>query len=97
MEQTQHIFRFHYRVTGQVQGVGFRYRAYYAARGLGLTGWVQNQWDDSVELEVQGTRADIGRLLEAVAAGRYVSITGIHRQEIPLVPDERSFVIRDDG
>jgi len=31
--------RYHVIFYGQVQGVGFRYRAYYAAYQLGLTGW----------------------------------------------------------
>ena len=43
-----------YTITGQVQGVGFRYRARYAAQTLDLTGWVQNEDDGSVTLEVQG-------------------------------------------
>ena len=33
--------RYHVIFYGQVQGVGFRYRAYYAAYQLGLTGWVR--------------------------------------------------------
>ena len=49
--------------TGSVQGVGFRYRAYHAAMGLGLTGWVQNRWDGSVLMEVQGSEAEIDRLI----------------------------------
>ena len=32
-----------YSIEGQVQGVGFRYRARYAAQSLALTGWVQNE------------------------------------------------------
>ena len=31
-----------YSIEGQVQGVGFRYRARYAAQTLELTGWVEN-------------------------------------------------------
>ena len=37
-----------YSIEGQVQGVGFRYRARYAAQSLGLTGWVENEDDGSV-------------------------------------------------
>ena len=44
--------REHICFTGYVQGVGFRYRALYAARGLGLTGWVQNLWDGRVEMNM---------------------------------------------
>ena len=43
-----------YIITGQVQGVGFRYRARYAAQTLDLTGWAQNEDDGSVTLEAQG-------------------------------------------
>ena len=42
---------------GRVQGVGFRYTAKHLARSLGLTGWVENQWDGTVLLEVQGREA----------------------------------------
>ena len=50
--------RYHVIFYGQVQGVGFRYRAYYAAYQLGLTGWVRNCWDETVEMEVQGDQKD---------------------------------------
>ena len=53
------IVRKHMRFTGRVQGVGFRYRAKYAANGMGITGWVRNEWDGSVEMEAQGTEKQI--------------------------------------
>ena len=52
----QGTVRRRYTITGQVQGVGFRYRARYAAQTLDLTGWAQNEDDGSVTLEVQATR-----------------------------------------
>ena len=48
--------RKHFYFSGRVQGVGFRYRSYYIAQSMGLTGWVRNLWDDRVEMELQGTR-----------------------------------------
>lgn len=39
---------------GRVQGVGFRYTAKYLANSLNLVGWVQNEWDGTVTMEVQG-------------------------------------------
>ena len=39
------IVRKHIYFSGQVQGVGFRYRAKNAARANDLTGWVDNLWD----------------------------------------------------
>ena len=47
----EHV-RYHMIVSGRVQGVGFRYRVSHAANALGLTGWVTNCWNDTVELEV---------------------------------------------
>ena len=37
---------------GRVQGVGFRYYAVQKANQLGLTGWVKNLYDGSVEMKV---------------------------------------------
>ena len=52
------MIRQHYIFKGEVQGVGFRYTAQYLAQSLGLTGWVKNNWDDSVEMEVQGAATE---------------------------------------
>ena len=46
--------RLHLRITGRVQGVFYRVTAQRAARQLGLTGWVKNRDDGSVELVVEG-------------------------------------------
>ena len=51
---------------GYVQGVGFRYRARQAAQMLGCTGWVKNEWDGSVSMEIQGSETDIDRVIEAI-------------------------------
>lgn len=52
------------RVTGRVQGVGYRYSACQEARRLGLGGWARNCDDGSVELWAQGD----GEALDAFAA-----------------------------
>lgn len=46
---------------GRVQGVGFRYTAKYLARSMNLTGWVKNEYDGTVVMEVQGREAMIFR------------------------------------
>ena len=45
---------------GQVQGVGFRYRARHAADVHGCTGWVKNKSDGSVTMEIQDAEEQIG-------------------------------------
>lgn len=42
-------------VTGKVQGVGYRDALQAAARARGVTGWVRNRRDGSVEAILQGT------------------------------------------
>lgn len=51
---------------GTVQGVGFRWRAVDAARGVAVTGYVKNLPDGRVELVAEGGRGDVDRLLAAV-------------------------------
>ena len=43
--------RIHYIFHGTVQGVGFRYKACYSAKNRGVTGWVRNCSDGTVEME----------------------------------------------
>lgn len=88
MKIRRHIF-----FSGRVQGVGFRYRAYYAAEALGLTGWVKNLWDDRVEMEVQGDSASIDKMLSMLQEGHFIEIQGIEMVDMPLENDS-SFRIR---
>lgn len=44
-------------VTGDVQGVGFRAHTRREAVQRGLTGWVRNRWDGTVEVAAEGPRA----------------------------------------
>ena len=88
-----------YIITGQVQGVGFRYRARYAAQTLDLTGWVQNEDDGSVTLEVQGDPDKFISLFAMIRAEIYVKVLsmggGIIRQTI--TDDDLRAIARDFG
>ena len=83
--------RYHVVCKGQVQGVGFRWRARMAAESLGVTGWVKNEWDGSVTMEVQGTDQAISRMLSQIDAGSFIRIEDIERTPVKVIPDERRF------
>src|SRR5689334_9970767 len=57
------------RVRGRVQGVGFRAFVWERARGLGLGGYVRNEWDGSVLVVAEGPRARLNTLLAALREG----------------------------
>lgn len=56
-------------IRGRVQGVGYRDAMRSEARRLGVTGWVRNRHDGSVEAVVQGPREAIDALLRWVHRG----------------------------
>lgn len=88
------IVRKEIRFTGNVQGVGFRYRAKYAAEGLGVTGWVKNEWDGSVLMEAQGTQKQINEMLKLINQSSYIVIDNTRYNVIPLEECEYGFHIR---
>ena len=86
--------RRHISFYGWVQGVGFRYHARHAAELYGCTGWVRNEWDGSVTIEIQGTEENIDRVILAIEAGRYVKIEHMDSRTIPVESEERGFWTR---
>ena len=81
---------------GEVQGVGFRWRTKQAANAVGCTGWVRNDFRGTVSMELQGTRAQIGRVLEMLERAPWIRIENINSRTIPVDSDEHGFVTRDD-
>lgn len=53
-----------FRITGVVQGVGYRWWMIQAAERLHLSGWVRNRTDGSVEAFVRGTKPAVDALAE---------------------------------
>ena len=87
------------RYTGRVQAVGFRYTAQGWARQRGLTGWVANCSDGSVELEVQGTPDQVAGFLSDVATesrreSAFIRAVLAKDEPISPIPEDR-FVIRN--
>ena len=75
------------RITGQVQGVGYRLWMTRTAPSLGLRGWFRNRRDGSVEALVTGTPQAVAAMIEAARKGP----VGAHVRNVTVTPDE------DDG
>jgi acylphosphatase len=56
-------------ITGRVQGVGYRDWVMETAERLGLSGWVRNRVDGSVEAVIVGDDRAVGRMIDACRQG----------------------------
>ena len=83
------MIRKHIRFWGRVQGVGFRYRAYHAANAVGATGWVRNEYDGSVTMEIQGTEEQIDQVILLIEKGRFFRIENMDARTIPGQEEDR--------
>lgn len=72
----------HATVSGKVQGVYFRAWVFDQAKSLGLTGWVRNLDDGTVEVLAQGPDEGLAALKERLPQGsplsRVASVTAKH-------------------
>ena len=59
------------RITGRVQGVGYRAWAMQTAARLGVRGWVRNRSDGSVEALVIADEEAVERMIEACREGPF--------------------------
>ena len=91
------VRRLRMHFVGEVQGVGFRWTARKVATELGLCGWVRNEPDGSVSMELQGTTADIGCYFTLFdrAYGRYpIRYVIDEKDDIAPVEGEAGFRVR---
>ena len=85
------MIRKRYVFHGQVQHVGFRWRARRAAEMIGCTGRCGNNPDGSVTMEIQGSGARIRLVLLAIRTGRRIRIRKTEVSVIEPVPEEKGF------
>lgn len=85
------MIRRHIIFYGHVQGVGFRYYCVHKARQLGLTGWVKNKYDGTVEAEEQGLEEQIDQLIQYLNSQTYILITNMDVKKLPVI-GEHDFI-----
>ena len=72
------------QVRGRVQGVGYRASTAHEARRLGLSGWVRNLPDGTVEVAARGDAAAVDTLVAWLAQGpRGARVTHVDVEELP--------------
>ncbi len=87
----------HVRIEGRVQGVGYRAWTHRAALEAGLTGWVRNRPDGSVEAVFQGAHADVARMIEDCRSGPDGSVVSCVEVLGEGVGAFRAFEVRATG
>lgn len=89
------ITRYKVKVTGRVQGVGFRHFCRDQAEHLGVTGWVRNEPDGSVTLECQSNENSLSRFENIIHKGpRFSKVEQINKKKIPSIEKEDAFIIQ---
>ncbi|MBW6489587.1 MAG: acylphosphatase [Lentimicrobium sp.] len=82
------------RVSGKVQGVGFRYYTADAANKTGISGYVKNETDGSVLIEAEGTPDQLTLFLQLCRQGPVRSVvSNLMYNDSPLM-SYTSFRIR---
>lgn len=88
------IVRMGLKISGEVQGVGFRWFAQQTACAFALTGFVENLEDKTVWVEVQGEASLVEEYCRQLRKGRgFIEVAEIKKKKLELA-DDYSFTIR---
>ncbi len=85
----------HYRIRGDVQGVGYRYFARQAAQHHGIRGFVRNLPDGDVEVHAEGEEEALQLFKQDLLQGpRTGHVDQVKENDVPLSAEYSSFSIR---
>jgi acylphosphatase len=80
--------------TGHVQGVGFRYSVLQVAKEFDVTGFVSNLADGRVQLETEGTAAEVASFIDAVQEKMHGYIRKVERSNRMRARQFNGFTIK---
>ncbi|SEM94950.1 acylphosphatase [Mesobacillus persicus] len=82
-------------VSGKVQGVGYRYFTQMKALQFGITGWVRNREDGTVEMLTTGTKETLDLFIEEIRRGNpFSTVDQIDINETEAEENYKSFAIK---
>lgn len=89
------IKTYHVIISGRVQGVGYRAWCAGTAQDLGLTGWVRNRTDGTVEAVFCGTESVVEKMLDACEDGPIpAQVESVISQESHEAIDNKGFITK---
>uniref|UniRef100_UPI003217BD5E acylphosphatase n=1 Tax=uncultured Draconibacterium sp. TaxID=1573823 RepID=UPI003217BD5E len=89
------MVQYEIKVTGRVQGVGFRYYTHKQAHIFEIKGWVRNTVDGGVLVTAQGEEAIIKTFVDYLWIGPTLShVTNISQVKMPVVENFSTFEVR---
>ena len=89
------MIQYEIKISGRVQGVGFRYFVYHKAKEFGLKGWVKNSVDGGVLVMVQCDTTEIDIFIDYLRIGPIRSrVDKISKHKMELLVDFDNFSIK---
>lgn len=90
-----HMFQYEIKISGRVQGVGFRYYTQKQANIFELKGWVKNTVDGGVLVMVQGEKAVIDTFIDYLWIGPTLArVRNVSKVQMQVVHEFTSFEVR---
>ncbi len=83
--------RIHLIISGDVHGVGYRVWAKKQAKDLGISGWVKNRDDKSVELVAEGQQTELEALIKRCKRGP--DVAWVERVDVQWLPPTGEYMI----
>jgi len=86
------MVQYEIKITGRVQGVGFRYFVQKRANEFDIKGWVKNMPDGSVMVMAQGEEKDLETFLDHLLIGTSMArVLKVEKNEMPVLEDFTEF------